>query len=167
MVTNLSENISFHSSPHSYITNRILNYYKNNPEKINQRRPIRAKLLHRNVVILSAYHDIRNVLEHQDRGDDETKYTSCAAAPAYRQLMDGFFPYPNLLLEDGCPHHTMKALWQGYTRPLQDEAIKQHIVGLSVQFLSSTEQNVPFNLYAFLKVLGWRLLVSVFLELYP
>ncbi|KAK3716489.1 hypothetical protein LTR37_006385 [Vermiconidia calcicola] len=157
----LSENLSFHSSPESFITGRILQYHKEHPEDVDRRVAVRAKILNRNVVILSSYRHIKQVL---DAGDNDEKPAFVAAAP-YRRLMAEFFPSPNLLLEDGCPHRSMRTSWTEYARHLTSESVERNLVHLTSQFLDTLPLNVPIDLYTTLKDLAWQLFLSTFLEL--
>ena len=49
-LSGLSETFSFHSSPQSFISSRILAFQASHPEFTQSRTPIRAKVLNRNVV---------------------------------------------------------------------------------------------------------------------
>ena len=152
------ENLSFHASPESFIQSQILRYHKHNPEAVQQRSPVRSKILNRNVVIVSAYQHIQHIL---DDGNDSYE----AVAP-YMQFMQEFFPVPNLLLTDGCPHQEMKSKWQpAVHRWSEDEHRYRRLLDSSLNFVAGIERNTPLDLYGTLKDFAWRILLPEFISL--
>ena len=92
-----------------------------------------------------------------------------AAYPAYEQLMQPFFPQPNLLLEDGIKHEQHKSKW----RSLFDEEFVKGSVPLIRRLTSQAFKKVyqdhadepQIDLYETMKRLAWSLLLGVFLGL--
>ena len=154
----ISENLSFHASPESFIQSQILRYHNQNPQAVHKRSPVRSKILNRNVVIVSAYKHIKQILE-----DEHDSYE--AVAP-YMQFMQEFFPVPNLLLADGCPHQEMKCKWQpAVHRWSEDEDRHRRLLDLSLNFVAGIERNTPVDLYDTLKNFAWKLLLPEFISL--
>ena len=167
LLSSASENFSFHSSPESFLESRILQHHKDNPEAVEKREAVRAKILNRDVVILSSYHQIRQVLDPpKNQRDDEsgTEPPFVAVAP-YEQLMEPFFPPPNLLLSDGVPHDTMKASWQPCSHALASLASSPALKDLIRVHLESLPLSKPLDLYTMLKDLSWKISLFVFLDL--
>ena len=95
ILAGVSENFAFHSSPEAFLVARILQHHKDHPDKVRQRTPVRAKILNRNIVVFSSYHQVKEVLCRQQTdtsGDDAPSFVAMAA---YRQLMQDFFPPPS------------------------------------------------------------------------
>lgn len=161
--TGISENFSFHASPESFIQTQILKYYQQHPGNAQRRTAVRAKILNRNVVILSAYDHVKQVLEVENEAEALPLYV--AAAP-YRQLMEDFFPSPNLLLKDGCPHHQIKVVWEAALQRLESEDHDKKLHDVSSIFVSNLKRNTPFDLYSSLKAFAWQLLLAHFLGLH-
>lgn len=184
----ISENFSFHSSPESFIASRVAAYQQSHDRDIlNKRTPVRAKILNRNVAILSSYKHIKEVLEHREVADDgEIQEPAFIAADAYGQLMDQFFPPPNLLLADGEEHSEKRNLWtkrfegiencpvfvqsskrsdSQWTKQVSD--ILAHTFGTATN--RPADGGVPYDtavdLYETMKVLSWRILLGIFLGL--
>lgn len=154
----ISENLSFHASPESFIQSQILRYHNQNPEAVRKRNPVRSKILNRNVVIVSAYEHIKQILE-----DDSDSYETVAP---YMQFMQEFFPVPNLLLANGCPHQEMKSKWQpAVHRWSEDEDRHPRLLDLSQSFVAGIERNIPVDLYDTLKDFAWKLLLGEFISL--
>lgn len=165
LLTSPSENLSFHSSPESFLASRILQHHKDHPESITKREPVRAKILNRDVIILSSYHQIRQVLDPPPDADQGGKEPPFVAVAPYDQLMEPFFPLPNLLLSDGPAHDTMKSSWQPCTHALASLASSPALKGLIRTHLQATPFGKPFDLYTSLKDLTWKLSLATFLDL--
>ncbi len=162
----ISENFSFHASPEAFITSRILELQRSNPDALKSRAPVRAKVLNRNVAIISSYAQIVHVLgtDGRDNGNDSPPYV---AAAAYQDLMAPFFPTPNLLLTDGVEHEELRKRWEermstltDKLRPLVAQTAREH-------FLASASESVEVDLYESLKALSWKIILGAFLDLKP
>lgn len=171
LVTGASENLSFHNSPESFLASRILQHHKDHPEAVQRRDPVRAKILNRDVIVLSSYHQIRQVLDPANDGDDKDdgkqKEPPFVATAPYDQLMEPFFPPPNLLLNDGSSHASMKSAWQPCSHALASLASSETLKGLIRSHLESLPLDSPFDLYTMLKDLSWKISLSTFLDLSP
>ena len=165
LLSGASENLTFHKSPESFLASKILQHHKDHPESIQKREAIRAKILNRDVVILSSYHHIRQVLDPPE--DGEGKEPPFVAVQPYDDLMTPFFPPPNLLLSDGQAHHTTKSVWQPCTHALASLASSQDLKATIRNHLTSLPQSQPFDLYTTLKDLTWSIALSTFLSLPP
>ena len=107
----ITENFSFHASPESFIASRIQQWQqRQDPSVLDKRTPIRAKILNRNVAIISSYRQTQAILNADNDEDEEAtgKQPPYIASQAYHELMVEFFPPLNLLLSDGCPHRKMR-----------------------------------------------------------
>ena len=62
ILSGLPETFSFHSSPEAFITSRVLRFSDTNPDLIQIRVPIHAKVLNRNVAIVSSYSHVQQIL---------------------------------------------------------------------------------------------------------
>lgn len=158
----ITDNFSFHASPESFLSNYALRYQQDHPEHASKRLPIRAKILNRNVVVVSAYRQIIQVL---DAEQDNQEHPSYSANASYKLLMDQFFPPPNLLLTDGCPHAKMKSEWSQYALNLETDAVQANIKSIAGGFLSELPRDQSFDLYDKLKDLSWQLFLGTFLDL--
>lgn len=159
----ISENFSFHSSPEAFLANAAVQYHNDNPGAVSERTPIRAKILNRNVVIVSSYKQILQVLDSSKNGSDPAYV---AAAP-YARLMEPFFPPPNLLLADGCPHAAMRKAWEECAGGdhLQGEEARSRLVEISKKYWETLPQDQPIDLYDKMKDLAWKVFLSIFLDL--
>ncbi len=169
MLSGVSENLTFHASPESFIVNHVLHYHKQHPGEVANRVPLRAKILNRNVIIVSAYHQVRAVLCPRDeRTDDEGdgKVPYVAAAP-YKRLMEAFFPPPNLLLNDGCPHRKMKEPWAVCVQSLESEKMQSRIVARTSGLIKRLVGSEAVDLYKELKELSWEIFLSTVLDFSP
>lgn len=165
--TGISENFAFHASPEAFLAHRIGEQYQNAASDADARPPIHVPLLNRNVVIVSAYRHIKEVLDANDSGNDEKKPPPFVAAAPYRQLMEPFFPPSNLLLADGCPHAKMRGSWEGGARRLLGDECKSNLLATSIKFLKQLPNDTAFDLYAHLKTLAWQLFLGTFLDMSP
>ncbi|KAL8712152.1 MAG: hypothetical protein Q9220_003586 [cf. Caloplaca sp. 1 TL-2023] len=156
ILSGLAETFSFHASPESFITSRVLAFRKANPEIANLRVPIRAKILNRDIAVISAHNHVTQVLQDPDN----SRKTS--AGSAYEELMAPFFPPPNLLLSDSPDHASLKNRWQermtsvpGASRDLTADVITTHFQNI--------EAGNPFDIYDSMKNLSWKVLLRIFL----
>lgn len=155
-LSGLSETFSFHSSPESFITARVLAFQKVYPHLADARIPVRAKVLNRNVAVISSYDHVRQILCDEN-------ITSClSSSQAYDELMAPFFPPPNLLLLDPPDHHGRKASWlermtvlNESTRPLTRDIVLDHFRGIPSGSI--------LDVYESMKSLSWKILLSVFI----
>lgn len=152
----LSETFSFHSSPESFITSRIIEFQKEHPDLVDSRTVIRAKVLNRNVAVVSSYAQVLQVLTSEQGGYE--------AYAAYDELMAPFFPSPNLLLMDGKRHEDMRNSWEARMTILREEIIPQ-IRQRTEDHLSSVSSSSGLDLYDCMKTLSWRILLGAFLSL--
>ena len=155
-MSGLSESLSFHSSPEAFIASRILAFRSSNPHLAERRVPIRAKVLNRNVAVVSSYWHVRQILS-------ESLDSDCpfSAREAYSELMAAFFPIPNLLLSDPPLHCPMRKLWDERIESIMkssstkcEEVILNHFHGIG--------NNSSFDIYESMKSLSWKILLSIF-----
>lgn len=165
ILSGISENFSFHSSPEAFIASRVLAYQRANPDALASRAIVRAKILNRNVAVVSTYDQVRDILTSDDNHENSRTRDrpNFAAQPAYRELMEAFFPPPNLLLGDGSPHAAMRRKWE-----LRIAHLPEHLK--STVYLSTREhfdaiKGSQVDLYDSMKALSWRLLFGTFLGL--
>jgi cytochrome P450 len=158
----ISENFSFHASPEAFITSRVLAYQRANPTAVSSRVIIRAKILNRNVAVVSSHAQITHIMN--DTNADEAETPPYTASAAYAELMAPFFPSPNLLLMDGKEHAQMRGVWEGMmtevpgkTKPLVARFTREHFAPLI--------DGGDVELYETLKKLSWKILLGVFLGL--
>lgn len=158
-LSGLSETSSFHSSPESFIASRILAFQASNPSLADLRTPIRAKILNRNVAVISSYSHVRQLLCEEEK-------TSClSAGKAYAELMGPFFPPPNLLLADPPAHAPMKGAWRTRMASLSAE-IRPMIRKIVVEYFRGFESGSTIDLYESMKELSWRLILGMFTAAY-
>ena len=155
MLSGLTETFSFHASPERFITSRVLAFRKSKPALIDSRTPIQAKILNRNVAVISSYDHVRQLLY------DETIASHLSSRMAYDELMAPFFPPPNLLLLDPPDHSMLKEAWQERMKKLVG-AIKPLIKGITEEHLRRISSGSNIDLYENMKSLSWRILLSVF-----
>lgn len=183
----ITENLSFHSSPESFIASRIAGFQQSqDPDILNRRTPIRAKILNRNVAVVSSYKQIKEVLDHHEIADAERgRAPAFVATDAYRQLMDQFFPPPNLLLADGDMHDSKRRAWDarmdglrtcpavGNASSVSEHGLPKQISDVLTHTFGTTSHpsngsipyEEPIDLYETMKTLSWRLLLQSFLGL--
>ena len=159
----MTENLSFHSSPESFLVARILQHHKDNPDQVLERAAVRAKILNRNVIIISAYDQARHVLgaEESTNGDRPPPFV---AVEPYRQLMEAFFPPPNLLLSDGCPHRQMRTRWDGKDL-FKSDYFRTAVGHIASEYLEKLPAGEPIDIYDTMKDLAWKIHLSMFLDL--
>ncbi|KAL6721674.1 hypothetical protein ACLMJK_000778 [Lecanora helva] len=151
----LSETFSFHASPEAFITSRVLDFQSSNKSLAESRIPIRAKVLNRNVAVISSYHHVKKIL------DDEDKVSTFSASKAYDELMAPFFPPPNLLLTDPPEHHSMKEGWKTKVNRLPSEA-RPLVRSITLRYFGGFESGSTIDLYESMKELSWMLIISIF-----
>lgn len=162
----MSETFSFHSSPESFIASRVLAFQAEYGNNIDQRPAIHAKILNRDVAVISSYAQIKHILTLDDAtartagGDDAPAFV---ATDAYRTFMAAFFPSPNLLLSDGVSHTRMRQPWEQRMTGLTSSTLQLAKDLTTRKFQQLNQQEV--DLYDVLKTLLWRILLGVFLKL--
>lgn len=155
-LSGLSETSSFHSSPESFIASRVIAFQASNPSLADLRSPIRAKILNRNVAVISSYCHVRQLLCDEER-------TSClSAGEAYAELMGPFFPPPNLLLADSPAHAPMKTTWRTRMASLPAE-MRPMIQKSVVEYFRGFRSGSTIDLYESMKELSWRLILGIFM----
>ena len=156
-LSGLSETFSFHTSPEAFITSRVLAFQASNASLADSRIPLRAKVLNRNIAVVSSYDHINQLL------CDEANTSRLSAGKAYDDLMAPFFPPPNLLLADGTSHKPTKDAWVSRMAPLPAE-----IQSLVQETLLSHFRDIPsestVDLYESMKALSWKLILSIFMS---
>ena len=161
----ISENLSFHASPESFLVNRILQYHEEHPKEVAKRRALRAKILNRNVIIISAFDQIKELLDPGRVGYGDEQSPPFVATAPYDRLMMAFFPPPNLLLKDGCPHAQMKDVWKKCAFSVESRETEALVIDRTTRFSKHRFGNGVIDLYDVLKDLAWQLFLSVFLDL--
>ena len=164
VLSGLSENFAFHSSPEAFLIARIIQHHEQHPQQVRERAPVGAKILNRDIIVLSSYRQIQEVLDVTKAAveDDAPPYV---AAPAYNKLMKDFFPPPNLLLQDGRSHERMKDTWKHCVHSLQSQDIQGGVSTIAAIFFKQMPRGLHIDLYENLKRLSWKLYLSTFLEL--
>lgn len=153
ILSGLSETFSFHSSPEAFVTSRVLTFQASNPTLTDARTPIRAKVLNRNVAVISSYKQVHQLL--RDEG------SALSASNAYDELMAPFFPPPNLLLTDPPAHQSMKDVWtERIKQPLP--AVEQFTRETVIDYFRGYKSGVEIDLYESMKELSWRLILGIF-----
>lgn len=161
-----TESFAFHASPEAFIASCISDF-QSQPSRVATDRPVvHAKILNRNVAVVSSFAQIAHLLALPDNGNEQRRNGQdpvLVASAAYEQFLAGFFPGPNLLLSDGDAHATMREIWAAHMhgqhsrmRPLVKETAAQHF-----RVLSGTQ----IDLYASLKSLVWKIILQAFLKL--
>ena len=156
-LSGLSETFSFHASPEAFITSRVLAFQASNASLADSRTPIRAKILNRNIAVVSSYDHINQLL------CDEAMISRLSAGKAYDHLMAPFFPPPNLLLADGPSHEPMKNAWVSRMASLPAE-IQLTVQETSLSHFQDISSESTIDLYESMKALSWKLILSIFLS---
>ncbi len=156
-LSGLSETFSFHASPEAFITSRVLAFQASNASLADSRTPIRAKVLNRNIAVVSSYDHIKQLL------CDDAKTSSLSAGKAYDDLMAPFFPPPNLLLADGPSHQPTKDAWVSRmaSLPPKIQSLVQETLQLHFREIPSES---TIDLYESMKALSWKLILSIFMS---
>ena len=157
-LSGLSETFSFHSSPESFITSRVLAFRDSHPDSADSRTPIRAKVLNRNVAVISSYDQVKQVL---CRSSDNT--ADFGASQAYDELMAPFFPAPNLLLSDPPVHAPMKKTWVSRMESLPENS-HNLVQGWVYEHFRNINSGTTIDLYESMKVLSWKIILGIFLS---
>ena len=150
----LSESLSFHASPESFITARVLAFRSQHPDLAEARVPIRAKVLNRNVAVISSYKHVIHLL-----GDEASKLSS---SKAYDELLAPFFPPPNLLLSDPPDHDPMKKKWRVRMAELSNQVCPK-VEAITMSHFRGIQSGSAIDLYRSMKSLSWKLILSLFL----
>ncbi|KAL9013298.1 MAG: hypothetical protein Q9173_002009 [Seirophora scorigena] len=157
VLSGIAENFAFHSSPESFITARSLAFQKAHPQLANSRIPIRAKVLNRDVAVISSYDHVCQIL------CDETIALRLSSSQAYDELMAPFFPPPNLLLLDPPEQWERKNAWteriatiNKNIQPLVHDSVLDHF--------RSIQSGSTVDIYECMKSLSWHILLSLFIQ---
>ena len=170
MLRGVGENFAFHASPETFITSRVTALQKEHPNLLSERPIIRAKILNRNVAVISSSAQIEHVLAAPSSSDTPmegaTKSPSFVAQDAYKELMSSFFPSPNVLLADGQAHERIRRNWN---RPMATvtETVGSFIKEAVEMHFADANFGSAIDLYENMKNLSWRILLGLFLELRP
>ncbi|KAI9728227.1 MAG: hypothetical protein M1828_004688 [Chrysothrix sp. TS-e1954] len=160
IIGGITQNFAFHASPEKFITAQLRSLGESGSDLIRDRRTIRAKILNRDVAVVSSYEGIQQVL-HGGRDDNEVQFE---AAPAYEDFMAPFYPTPNLLLAPSASHATLRADWEDKTKDLP-ESCSSLLQRLLNEHLMSMTRNGKVDVYESMKTLAWKVLLGVFLGL--
>lgn len=161
----VSETFAFHSSPETFIASRVLAFEAEHGSLVNQRPIVHAKILGRNVAVISSYAQIKHVLtlppSQPSAGNDNDPVF--VATDAYTSFMAAFYPSPNLLLSDGDSHSKMRIPWEQRIAsivPSTGQRVKDTVTSHFQSMLSR-----EIDLYKSLKSLIWRIILPLFLNL--
>ena len=157
-LSGLSETFSFHASPESFITSRVAALQRLHPELFSSRAIVRARILNRDVAVVSSHAQIRHILEHSSSQDEKPAFV---AAEAYSQFMGPFYPSPNLLMMDGAEHLRCRGKWTERMAKIETGALVRKLA--TEHFGALVGRDV--SLYAELKRLCWKILLGLFLGL--
>ncbi|KAL2048373.1 hypothetical protein N7G274_000284 [Stereocaulon virgatum] len=156
-LSGLAETFSFHSSPEAFITSRVLAFQSSHPDLADSRTPIRAKVLNRNIAVISSYDHAEQLL------CEEHLAASLSAGKAYDDLMAPFFPPPNILLADPPAHQPMKHAWMAKMASMPDE-IRPLIQETALLYFKEFKSGSTIDLYESMKELSWQLILGVFMS---
>lgn len=179
-LSTLSQSLSFHSSPASFITSRAVNTPSSGIHQAQgngRASPIvRARILNRNVAIVSSHEFCEAVLklgsgENQSsiraaNSEETVGPDTFAVQPAYFQLMADFFPPPNILLVDSLAHMAKRRLWDDQLSSLPTDASGE-IRHIANDHIRSWTDGATIDIYHSMKDLSWRMLLGIFLQLSP
>lgn len=182
-LSTLSQSLSFHSSPESFISSRAkIDLSRSTTEgddsgALSPLPPIiRARILNRNVAVVSSYQICQDVLQ----AGSGLPYGCIKAAiprnvigidtfavhPAYHQLMSDFFPPPNVLLTDRPDHAEKRNAWNGQLSSLPTDATSI-IREIAQDHFNFWCHGGTVDIYDSMKDLSWRLLFAIFLQVSP
>ena len=153
----LSESLGFHTSPESFITSRVLALEKAKPDLASSRTPVHARILNRNVAVISAHHHVRQILE------DQKIASSTSADLAYDELMAPFFPPPNLLLLDPPAHGVLKESWLKRMDALVED-LRPRLDSIIYGHFRKIPPGSSIDIYDSMKDLSWSILLGIFLH---
>lgn len=179
-LSTLSQSLSFHSSPESFIFSRARHAASTGTHQAQRKdgaSPIvRARILNRNVAIVSSHQFCEDVLKlgHAENQNSITAASNeetvgpdtFAVQPAYFQLMADFFPPPNILLVDSHAHLTKRRLWDDQLSSLPADA-SGDIRNIANDHIRSWTDGATIDIYDSMKDLSWRMLLGIFLQLSP
>lgn len=182
-LSTLSQSLSFHSSPESFISSRTRHaasrasdHAQDEGEASSIPRIIRARILNRNVAVVApsqlcedvlkvgsgeSQNSIRAAIQGETIGRD-----TFAVRPAYHQLMSDFFPPPNILLIDLPDHDAKRQSWEEQLSSLPADA-SGTIRDIANDHFSTWHHGGIVDIYDSMKDLSWRVLLSIFLQLSP
>lgn len=174
-VSVLSESLSFHASPHAFLTQRGQSTDAENKNSFP--KAVAARILNRKVAILASHRQCVEVLSAGAKSDGSASSlrksdnnpvdgTTFAALPAYQQLMADFFPPPNLLLLPYQDHETKRQPWDTHMMNVRDMS-KPFLQSIAETELSQWANGLQIDLYESMKALSWKLLLGVFLGVGP
>lgn len=167
--SSLSQSLSFHASPHSFLAgDPALDRSASLGAVPNF---VRAKILNRDVTVISSYQHCHEVLHGgtvkealvTSRDGSPVSPNTFTVAPAYRELMADFFPRPNVLLLDPPEHESARQKWDSHMADvsacipgLVRDCVEEHIA-------HAWTPGTTINLYKDMKDLAWEILCAVFL----
>ena len=177
ILSTLSQTLAFHSSPESFISSRVkqISNQPIEPSHSQQERPkvVRARILNRNVAVVSSYEACRDILRAASglpqstvraakAGESIDKHTF-AVNPAYHELMADFFPPPNLLLEDHPGHEAKRADWEAQLSTFPDDIVEP-VRRIVSEYIKPWVGGLDLELYESMKDLAWKILLGIFLQ---
>lgn len=183
VLSTLSQSLSFHSSPESFISSRIQHAavqkatQKGEQAEAQAGPPVvRARILGRNVAVVSSHRLCKDVLSAGSR-DSQTTVTAAAegetigpttfaSQPAYKELMADFFPLPNILLEDLPAHEEKRNSWNEHLESLPEDTAPV-IRQIVAEHIGTLSHGYTIDLYDSMKDLSWHILLAIFLQLSP
>ena len=180
LLSTLSQTLAFHSSPESFISSRAKQVGSQSRDSgDNQRKThqvIRARILNRNVAVVSSYRICKDILRAASGLSQDTVWAAqvgesigkqtFAVQPAYRELMADFFPPPNLLLEDHPNHEAKREIWEAQLSSFPDET--EHVIrSIVLKQMEPWLEGSKFDLYESMKTLAWKILLGIFLDIDP
>ena len=160
----LSETFSFHSSPETFIASRVLAYQAERGNLVDPVPPVHAKILNRNVAVISSLAQITHMLSPSDNESGDAASPTFVAAKAYEPFMAAFYPTPNLLLSEGADHARMRTPWERRMQRLGPQPVYDFVRDATQRhFLRLINSEV--DLYESLKLLLWKILLGLMLQL--
>lgn len=168
VLSTFSQSKSFHDSPQLFLG--YDNTRKNVPNFV------RAKILNRDVIVVSSYKHCRDVLQATteganseliaERDSDSLSEETFTVSPAYHELMADFFPPPNILLLDAPEHRHARQKWD----KCMDDVLP-HIPSVVRQCFKNRaakwKAGEAIDLYEDMKTLSWEILCAIFVGLTP
>lgn len=179
----LSQSLSFHSSPESFISSRAqLAAVRPSDQAQSDEKAssipwiVRARILNRNVAVISSHRFCEDVLNFGIDGrqnsfkaakeGEKIGPETFAVRPAYLQLMSDFFPPPNILLIDVPDHNVKRKMWDEQLSSLPADT-SATICDIARDHFSTWHHDSSIDIYDSMKDLSWRMLLAVFLQLSP
>ena len=156
ILSGLSETFAFHTSPENFITSRILDFHSKHPDLAQSRIPIRARVLNRNIAVISSHDHVKQIL------CDSAIVEKLSSSLAYDELMAPFFPPRNLLLTDPPHHGDWKAQWIGRMENIMPNVVAS-VPDIVRRHFQNPKTGQTEDLYDNMKDLSWRLLTNAFL----